>query len=181
MTRRIALLGLSGVGKSTFIQTLRERTPLLHLQASGLIKAEQVYRAQNPDSSEALRTGAVIDNQELMIAAFRRLASNAETPIVFDGHSVIDGRNGLVEIPAAVFAELAPDAIFYLSAPPDIIAVRRFADAGRERPTRSVETLAEHQCFAHDAARRIAQQIGCRFISIGDSDIDRVMAILTAP
>lgn len=67
MKRRIAILGLSGVGKSTLIGKIRDTVPLLHLQASALIKAEQAHREKSPDSSEALRTGAVIDNQLLMV------------------------------------------------------------------------------------------------------------------
>jgi adenylate kinase len=181
MTRRIAFLGLSGVGKSTLIGRLNKQTPLLHLQASALIKAEQAYRAQFPDSSESLRTGAVLDNQALMIAAFQRTTTDVEVPIVFDGHSVIDSRDGLVEIPASVFAELSLDAIFYLSAAPHIIAKRRLADTARKRPIRDSETLAEHQRIAIDAAQRIAEQIGCTFIQISDGDTDHIMTFLDYP
>jgi len=180
MTRRIALLGLSGVGKSTLIGRLNRRIPLLHLQASALIKAEQTYRAQFPDSSESLRTGAVLDNQALMIAAFQRTTTDVEVPIVFDGHSVIDSRDGLVEIPASVFAELSLDAIFYLSAVPHIITKRRLADTARKRPIRDSETLAEHQRIAIDVAQRIAEQIGCTFTQISDGDSDHIMAFLDA-
>ena len=120
-------------GKSTLIGRLNKRTPLLHLQASALIKAEQAYRVQSPDSSESLRTGAVLDNQALMIAAFQRITADVEVPIVFDGHSIIDSDDGLVEIPPSVFAELSLDAIFYLSAVPHIIAKRRLADTADVR------------------------------------------------
>lgn len=178
MTRRIALLGLSGVGKSTLIARLNKRMPVLHLQASALIKAEQAYRAQQPEDSESLRLGTVVNNQVLMIAAFRRATANAQLPIVFDGHSVIDGRDGLLEIPASVFADLALDAILYMSADPHVIAGRRLADTGRDRPARDAEALAEHQRVAEDAARRIAGQIGCTFIPIADGDIDRIVAVL---
>lgn len=172
MTKRIAILGLSGVGKSTLIGRLREIVPLLHLQASDLIKAEQAYRSQTPDSSESLRKGAVIDNQTLMIAAFQREAAATDLPVIFDGHSVIDGRDGLIEIPSSVFGELGLDEIYFLAAEPSVIAERRRVDTDRTRPYRDVATLQQHQEIASEAARRIAREIGCPYIHISDDGID---------
>lgn len=179
MKRRMAILGLSGVGKSTLIGRIRETVPLLHLQASGLIKAEQAHRERNPDSSEALRTGAVIDNQSLMIAAYRREAAATDLPIVFDGHSIIDGRNGLIEIPASVFAELELDAICHMAADPHVIAARRRADVGRERPHRDIPTLEQHQYLAEAQARRIADALGHPFILIADGELGSVLDFIS--
>lgn len=179
MSKRIAILGLSGVGKSTLIGRLRETFPLLHLQSSGLIKAEQAYRAQIPESSEALRTGAVIDNQSLMIAAFRREVAATDLPIVFDGHSVIDGHNGLVEIPSSVFSDLELDAICFLVADPNVIAERRRADVGRERPHHDVATLQHHQIIAEVAARRIAREIGRPYVLIENGEIDPLRKLIS--
>lgn len=176
MTLRIALLGLSGVGKSTLIRRLAERKPILHLQASALIKAELAHRAQPFQNSEALRTGPVVDNQVLMISAFRRAVANVVVPVVFDGHSVIDGQNGLIEIPATTFAELGLNTIFYLSADPHVIAARRLKDTGRERPMRDTETLAAHQTIASAAAQKVAEQIGCTFVPITERDLERIEA-----
>lgn len=178
MRRRIAVLGISGVGKSTLITKIRETIPLIHLQASGLIKAEQAHRAQNPDSSETLRNGAVIDNQALMIAAFKREAAESELPIIFDGHSVIDGRGGLIEIPSSVFGELELDAICFLAADPDAIAERRRADIERERPIHNAAILQDHQKIAESAARRIASEIKCSFISVTESEISLLRELL---
>lgn len=178
MTRRVALLGLSGVGKSTLIGRVAVHTPLLHLQASSLIKAEQQNRAQAPDTSEALRTGPVLDNQALMIAAFERLTRTTTLPVVFDGHSLIDGRDGLLEIPSTVFAALSLDAIAFLAADPAAIFERRRLDAGRERPARDLATLAQHQSLAEAAARRIADDIGRPFHPLDGDPIGRLASLL---
>lgn len=178
MNQRIALLGISGVGKSTLISKLREFIPLVHLQASDLIKMEQAYRAQDPDSSESLRTGPIIDNQALMITAFHREASATNLPVVFDGHSVIDGRDGLIEIPASVFSELRVNAICFLGADPEEIAKRRGADLDRERPYRDIATLTEHQEIAQAAARRIANELNCSFIHITDGSVDALRELI---
>lgn len=136
----------------------------MHLQASRLIKADQAYRAQKPDCSEALRTGTAIDDRALMIAAFRREAAATDLPIFFDGHSVIDGRNGLTDIPSWVFGDLELDAICFLADDPCVIAERLRADVGRERPYRDVATLQRLREIAEAAARRIAKEIGRQFI-----------------
>ncbi|WP_336973834.1 ATP-binding protein [Sphingobium aromaticiconvertens] len=179
MKRRIAILGLSGVGKSSLIKGINDTVPLLHLQASDLIKAEQAYQESTPDSSEELRTGAVVDNQLLMIAAYKRKTAATDLPVVFDGHSIIDGLNGLIEIPVSVFSELELDAICYMVADPHLIAERRRADVGRERPHRDVPTLVQHQHLAETRARQVAEAIGCPFILIGDGELGIVVDFIS--
>lgn len=178
MSRRIAVLGLSGVGKSTLIARIRETLPLMHLQASELIKAEQAHRATNPDSSEALRTGAVIDNQVLLIAAFQREAEATDLPIVFDGHSVIDGHEGLIEIPSSVFSALRLDAICFLADDPSVIADRRRTDLNRERPYREIATLRRHQDVSEATARRIATEVKLPFYYITGPNIQQLREII---
>lgn len=66
----IAFVGISGVGKSTFLKTVMSTTPFLHLEASKLIKEELALVQQQIQTSEELRTGAVLGNQELLVRAF---------------------------------------------------------------------------------------------------------------
>lgn len=179
MKQRVALLGLSGVGKTTLVARVAEKLPVLHLQASNLIKTEQVHRAQLPGTSEALRLGPVIDNQALMITAFLRVAADSTLPIVLDAHSIIDGRDGIVEIPSEVFAALDLVAICFMADNPDVIAQRRLGDTGRERPIRTPEVLADHQELARAAAKRIATDIRCPFIAIRGDDIERMIQLLS--
>ena len=120
-----------------------------------------------------------MDNQELMIAAFLREAEVATLPIIFDGHSVIDGRDGLVEIPASVFRLLELDAICYLAKDPELIASRRRADIRRSRPQRDVATLAEHQLIARRVAEQIAQEVGCTFVEIADDGVDQIISLIS--
>lgn len=178
MTRCVALLGLSGVGKSTLIGQVATCTPLLHLQASNLIKSEQRRRAHAPDSSEALRTGSVLNNQGLMIAAFERLTRTTTLPVVFDGHSLIDSRDGLLEIPSAVFTALGLDAVAFLAADPAVIFERRRSDAERERPARAPGLLAEHQSLAEAAARRISNDIDRPFYRLDRDTAGHLAALL---
>ncbi|GBQ49194.1 ATP-binding protein [Komagataeibacter sucrofermentans] len=178
MNRRIALLGLSGAGKSTLIESLKKITPLCHLQASNLIKAEQLLRVGQKASSEELRTGPIVDNQQLLIAAFKREAENSNIPIILDAHSVIDGKDGLVEIPSTVFGALGLDAICFLHVNPAIIVQRRQGDKQRERPLRDVESLTRQQRIAYNAAKRIAADIGCPLTTIEDNNVEKLRYLI---
>ena len=168
--RRIALLGLSGVGKSTMLGALATQLTFTHLEASRLIRAEQARRSLAPQSSEALRIGSVLDNQALLIAGFEHEAALTDLPIIFDGHSVIDGREDLIEIPAEVFAALGLDAICFLRAEPSDILARRQNDTARLRPARTVEALGEHQEQAIAVAMTIADRLDCPFSLITNED-----------
>ncbi len=99
-------------------------------------------------------------------------------PVVFDGHSLIDGRDGLLEIPSAVFAALDLDAIGFLRADPVEIYERRCRDVERERPTRDPATLALHQQLAELAAKRIANDIGRPFQRLDGDKIWSLAALL---
>lgn len=178
MSRRVALLGLSGVGKTTLLMRLSGKLAFTHLEASRLIKAEQARRSVSAQSSETLRTGPVLDNQALLIAGFQREARSIDGAIVFDGHSVVDGGNGLIEIPAEVFAALELNAICILQATPAEILARRQSDSTRLRPARSAEVIAAHQKIATKVARAIAEQLNLPFALIGNADETKLAALI---
>lgn len=178
MSRRIALLGLSGVGKTSMLNRLSSQVAFTHLEASRLIKAEQARRSIAAQSSEALRTGPVLDNQALLVAGFKHEARSIEGSIVFDGHSVIDGGNGLIKIPPDVFASIELQAICILQAEPADILARRQGDTARPRPVRSVDALAEHQEKAIEVARAIAEQLNLPFSLLGNEDEAKLAALI---
>jgi adenylate kinase len=171
----IAVLGISGVGKSSLIRLAASHISLLHLTASSLIKAQL---AQAP-TSEQLRAGPVIDNQELMLREFARQIATPEQPlIIFDGHNLIDTATGLLEIPRAVFAELRLNAIIFIEDAPDQIHARRLADKMRERPGRSVAELGEQQSRAIEYAIGLAGGLEIPFHSIQSGDVQGLLAVL---
>lgn len=168
--RVVAVLGISGVGKSTMISAFARLHPSVHgASASALLK-----QATAVTDSEALRTAAVSDihdNQQRLISAFSDLRRrHPERHVIFDGHSLIDNDQGLVIVPIAVFTGLAPNLIVFLEDGAEAILTRRLADASRVRPRRSVEEITAHQRMAKEAAfgYGAALNIPCFVIQSGD-------------
>ncbi len=179
MMRAVAVVGISGVGKSTFLRRAAQRLDFLHLHASQLIKDEKAFRQGLTASSEELRLGPVLDNQALLLHAFKRQAAGSSQPIVFDGHVLIDGANGVVTIPAIVFEALGLDAIVFLRADPERIHQQRSVDS-RVRPNRSVGVIESHQLQALQLAKDISSQLSITFYEIDQSAIDFFVSILAA-
>jgi adenylate kinase len=176
--RTIALVGLSGVGKSALLRRLAVRTPLRHLQASQMIKAELAAHSSRPISSEQLRLGSVLDNQSLLISGFARATIDRPDLVVFDGHTVIDAPGGLIEIPARVFSALKVCHLVFLKGHPNQIALQRRNDTARFRPQRSPEELESQQNLAIAVARQIACDLDVPLTIIAPDEFERLQTIL---
>lgn len=139
----------------------------MHLEASGLL------RNSTGKSNENLRTAAADDfarNQVLLVQEFQlAVAQSASRLILFDGHSVIDGADGYLEISSDVIAGLRLDAIIFVHDDTLAIAARRAKDT-RIRPIRSTAQLREYQELALTVARRMAEKatIPLTLVSAGD-------------
>jgi len=166
----IAPVGLSGVGKSTLLAQLEKRIPLAHFAASDVIKAALARLESQSVSSEELRLRPILNNQNLLVSGFARCTQGLNGLVVLDGHTVIDGSSGLIEIPAEVFGILRVRHILFLAAHPDQIAERRRNDSHRSRPHRSTEQIRAHQELAIRVAEKIAAelQISLTVIESGD-------------
>lgn len=168
--RVVAVLGISGVGKSTMISAFTQRHPsVLGVGASALLK-----QATAVMDTETLRTAAVSDihaNQQRLVSTFSDLRlRNPERHVIFDGHSLIDNDQGLVIVPTDVFVGLAPNRIVFIEDNADAILTRRLADASRIRPRRSAEEIAAHQRMAKEAACGYAVKLAIPFSTIQSGD-----------
>lgn len=155
----VALVGISGVGKTTFLKTAMSATPFLHLEASKLIKEEIALLKKQVQTSEELRIGAIMDNQKLLVKAFRRKTVDCYDRVVLDAHTVVDTGNSLEKIPASVFLALNVKSILFLQDDPKTIRARREADKSRKRPQRTVDEIEHHQQMAILAAANVALEL----------------------
>ena len=177
--RIIALVGLSGVGKSTLLKRMASHIEFEHLQASVLIKSELKRTQSELQSSEGLRQGQVIDNQAALISGFLRTTEGMSGLVVLDGHTLIDAGEKLIEIPADVFRQIGVEHMIFLQEAPERIAERRGGDIGRKRPNRTVETLAYHQVQAIIVAARITLELDIPLSVISGSQHDVLLAYFT--
>jgi adenylate kinase len=172
VVRVLAVCGLSGVGKSWLISRFASANPVVHVQASQLLREAKAAISGSVTTSEELRIGAVLDNQALLIRAFSAKISNAVQPIIFDGHCVVDDGSQLVEIPVEVIAALSVSGLVFVKSQPGAIVERRLKDIARTRPARTVEEIGLHQNRAMlvcvDYAKRL--RLDLHVVQAGDEE-----------
>jgi adenylate kinase len=144
----VALLGISGVGKSTVLNKLAGTIAFQHVQASTIIKLARDAQVATPTGLDELRNTNIDDNQALLISGFAAARDPTAPVVVLDGHSVIDTPQGLICIPPIVFARLGVSLFVFLADDAAAIADRRRQDQTRRRPTRTNDELERHQTEA---------------------------------
>jgi adenylate kinase len=161
---------------------LAARLGLAHAQASDLLKRAKLQEADEAVSSEDLRKGPVLDNQIMLLTSFGTFAAKESRNILFDGHSLIDAGEALIEIPVEVIKAIGPAAVLFLWEEPQTIADRRTSDLGRRRPSRSVDELAQHQARAEELARFYGANLRIPFVRVRSGDeeecVERVTQLL---
>lgn len=165
----VAFLGISGVGKSTFLKRAAETLAFQHMSAGSLIG-----RARDAQvAHDRLRLEDMAKNQRLLVRGFH-MAKNAHASIVIlDGHAVIDGPGGIAAIDPEVFRRLGVGAIAHLEADPWQILANRDGDASRIRPSRSAEELGEHQKLSLATSQAIAVMLRVPLARFGYGETTR--------
>jgi adenylate kinase len=170
MTQKtIALVGISGVGKTTFLKNLASELTFQHLTAGTLISEGKSLERADRDK---LRLSNINENQKLLILGFHH-ARNPNIPfVVMDGHVIIHGAEGLETIGSHVFEALGIDAMMHLVAHPQRILENRLKDAGRARPVLSEKELEEHQNSSFFAAQKVCETLNIPCVKVSTSEID---------
>lgn len=170
MAKVVAVLGLSGVGKSWMISRYAAIANVAHIQASQLMRDARAGREGRPVTSEDLRRGPVLDNQSVLTDAFAKGLATEARPIIFAGHCLIDVGEQPIEIPVDVIRRLQPSGIVLVHAPADEIVRCRESDTSRERPVRTVDALATQQDRCVAICTDHAEQLGIRFVQVRAGD-----------
>jgi adenylate kinase len=171
----IALVGISGVGKTTFVKQLADELPIQHLTAGTLIEAGRAIKSSDRDQ---LRLANIDGNQQFLIEGFRQSRDGTKPHIVMDGHVVIHGPKGLEELSADVFHALNIDGMVHLSASPARILGHRGGDGKRDRPALSELEISEHQLRSVTVATSICQSLNVPFLEATSKGVESVRAFL---
>ena len=174
MTQKvIALTGISGVGKTTFVRRLSETVSFQHLTGGSLIANS---RAQSNVPRDGLRQLNLEDNQKRLIEGFWSSRDSSFNYILFDGHSVIHGPKGLSEVPVDVFRALGIALMVHLAAEPEQICRNRNQDQSRDRPLLNHSEVREHQDRSRQHALKIAETLGVEFLAITTDELPTLAA-----
>lgn len=177
MSRKILVLsGISGIGKSTTITTIKNEFNFTHLQASQMIKEFFHNTQKEKYTSEQLRIKNPSENQKALISVLRTLSDDEN--YIFDAHTIIDTPNGIYEIPIEVFEAASPDHLIFLFEDPAQILARRSNDKDRTRPERSVDQLAEHQNLALINIAQIANKLKRPLTVLSTSQVDELDSLV---
>lgn len=172
----VALVGISGVGKTTFLRELAQEVQFQHLTAGSLISAAKASEGTDRDR---LRLSNIDENQRLLVAGFH-LARDLSAPLlIVDGHVVIHAADDLHTIGADVFAELGTMGMIHLTASPERIAANRANDTRRDRPRLSNDELERHQNASLANATALCETLGMPLLSTSADGFDTVKHFLS--
>lgn len=170
----IALVGLSGVGKSTLIQKVCHEIQFQTLSASQLIKDQKEAYIKHDD----LRFHDISDNQRLLIDGFKRAIDHKQKLVLLDAHTVIETANGLTDISAKVFKDIGINQFVFLAEEARTIYHRRSEDDERKRATVTMETLDAYQMHAIEVTTRIALELKIPVTLITSGNITAFKSVL---
>lgn len=171
MTQKIiAVVGIPGVGKTTFLNKLATEITFQHLTAGSLIAEGKTLAAQNRD---ALRFSNIDENQQFLITGFHHAKDKDVPLIVVDGHVVIDTGEELKKIGSNIFCALEINAMICLTADPERILQHRLVDTKRNRPILSVQEIEEHQAISVLTTQEVCDALNIPYINMTTDDIDK--------
>lgn len=168
----IGVFGLSGVGKTTLIETFVRNNPeYLSLQAGTLIKRG----IDNPEKNrDLLRSNDISKNQKILVREYNYEKSlSTSKGLIFDGHMVVDTDIDLIIIPIGVIKALQLDKIVAVTASGKCILSQRTLDLSRKRPRKSVHAIELQQIESTRLCRSYAEQLALPFSEIDSMNFSR--------
>jgi len=164
-----AIVGVSGVGKSTFTKALKERGTINVFSASNLIKLSKAESNDREVEHDKLRLGNIDDNQIHLISGYNKIRLESTGNIIIEAHAIIDTPSGLSKISSEVFSALSISHIFHLYVPADRIFEFRKHDHGRNRPRLSIADINEHQDISLSHSSQVSHDLGVPMTVINQS------------
>jgi len=144
-SRRIIIVGIPGVGKTTIVSKVLETLTAKKISASvsifGTVMFEEAKKKGIKNRDE-LRKLSVPEQKELQSMTARKIASITDDVIIVDTHAFISTKAGFYPgLPHNVLEILMPDLFIMITARPEEIYNRRMKDTTRERDIVSIDEI----------------------------------------
>ena len=167
--------GVHGSGKSTLSRYLAGALPAAHVTAGGLIREAASADHVVTVGAQGKMVPDVDANQAVLLrglSAFQARTSDDPRPLLLDGHFTLMNPEGeIVEVPAKVFAVIAPVAVLLVEADAAVVH-RRLAERAPEAPSADVIAALAARERARATATAGALQVPI-FSLAGDGSIEQ--------
>jgi len=178
MSKTVAIVGISGVGKSSFAKRLSCLVNVEIVGASNLIRSILEASTGTKWTSEDMRNADTDRMQEALIDGFENLRKQVGIPLILDAHTIIDKGTYLERVKPSFFQRLGIDLILNLRADPTELVERRHNDLKRIRPELSVDEISRHQKESTESAIAIGVALGVPCVNVSNEDINSVAKML---
>jgi adenylate kinase len=185
-TRRVIIVGLPGVGKTTLIskavELLKKRDCEYTVVIFGSLMLEE-SRELNLTNRDQMRRLSVDEQRRLQQRAAGRIAAMKEDLIIIDTHLLISTEEGYYPgLPLDLLDTIKPTNIIMISADPADILERRTQDKSRDRDIRQEMDIRDELEISKTMIACCSLVSGCSFISImnNNNEIDKAAASLAS-
>ncbi|NAL76666.1 adenylate kinase [Nitrososphaera sp. AFS] len=185
-TRRVIIVGLPGVGKTTLIskavELLKKRDCESTVVIFGSLMLEE-SRELHLTNRDQMRRLSVDEQRRLQQRAAGRIAAMKEDLIIIDTHLLISTEEGYYPgLPLDLLDTIKPTNIIMISADPADILERRTQDKSRDRDIRQEMDIRDELEISKTMIACCSLVSGCSFISImnNNNEIDKAAASLAS-
>jgi len=174
----IALVGLSGVGKSTFAKNLSSVVLVEICSASEIIKNTLEHSSKKKWTKEEMRLADTDTMQNALVNGFEKVCQSVDHPILIDAHTFIDKGDHYDLVKPSYFKKLGINMIVHLIEDSEIIVKRRAQDTNRTRPQRTDAELTTQQSRSFEQAVKISTSLGIECFQLKSTEYNKLANIL---
>jgi adenylate kinase len=144
--RKVVIVGIPGVGKSTVVTKILDFMSALKLKADvvnyGTVMMEEASKLHGVKTRDDMRKLPVEDQRKLQVYAASKISAIQEEFVIIDTHLFISTREGFWPgMPLDVLQALKPTHLVLVSASTDEIKSRRSNDDTRARDPATIDSL----------------------------------------
>ena len=144
-TKRVVIVGIAGVGKSTVVNEvlslLEKKDAKVENLTFGTVMFEEAQKLGISDRDE-MRTLSTDKQQELQINAAKSIANINSDVVIIDTHLFIKTNSGYMPgLPIPILESLIPTNLILIEALPQDVLDRRSNDPTRNRDTTTIESI----------------------------------------